>query len=117
MNTRRIKVVFDREIRQRKKDARPSFALLDRVQYPRISDFCERLIHLFDLSGVCPHGITLSINGDLILPSETSHILRETDIVRVGMTKESLPGIVPEAKIEHDLIEVKEESYEGQERV
>ncbi|XP_010476289.1 PREDICTED: coilin-like [Camelina sativa] len=110
----RVRLVFeDRRILskyQKKQGLTRSWVVLNRKCHRTVSEFSDHIIHTFNLFEACPHGLTLSMEGFVLPPFESSCVLKDKDIVCVKKKKESLLEIVGEDSEENDYnaIEVEE---------
>ncbi|XP_010528093.1 PREDICTED: coilin isoform X2 [Tarenaya hassleriana] len=93
----RVRVVFeDRRIlsmSQKKEGLGRSWIVLNRKCHRTISNISTHLLGTFDLFEACPHGISLSMEGFVLPPFESSCVLNDKDIVCVKKRKASLSEI------------------------
>ncbi|KFK43570.1 hypothetical protein AALP_AA1G143300 [Arabis alpina] len=106
----RIRLVFeDRRILskyQKKEGLKRSWVVLNRKCQRSVSEFSDHLLHTFSLFEACPHGLSLSMEGFVLPPFESSRVLRDKDIVCVKKKKESLLEIVGEDSEEDVCAEI-----------
>ncbi|KAG7591483.1 Coilin N-terminal domain [Arabidopsis thaliana x Arabidopsis arenosa] len=110
----RIRLVFeDRRILskyQKKQGLTRSWVVLNRKCHRTVSEFSNHLFRTFSLCEACPHGLTLSMDGFVLPPFESSCVLKDKDIVCVKKKKGSLLEIVGEDSEDNvdNAIEVEE---------
>ncbi|ESQ35518.1 hypothetical protein EUTSA_v10007108mg [Eutrema salsugineum] len=96
----RIRVVFeDQRILskyQKKQGLKRSWVVLNPKCYRTVADFTNHLLSTFSLYQACPHGLSLSMDGFVLPPFESSCLLKDKDIVCVKKKKEPLLEIVEE---------------------
>ncbi|XP_010458744.1 PREDICTED: coilin-like [Camelina sativa] len=102
----RVRLVFeDRRILskyQKKQGLTRSWVVLNRKCQRTVSEFSDHIFHTFNLFEACPHGLTLSMEGFVLPPFESSCVLKDKDIVCVKKKKKSLLEIVGEDSEEND---------------
>ncbi|GAV74936.1 hypothetical protein CFOL_v3_18416 [Cephalotus follicularis] len=67
---------------QRTEGLKRSWFLL-KPQLKTISHLSSYLLYFFNLTNACPNGLILSMNGFVLPPFESTHILKDTDIICV----------------------------------
>ncbi|CAA7039228.1 unnamed protein product [Microthlaspi erraticum] len=96
----RIRLLFeDQRIlskNQKKQGLKRSWVVLNPKSQPTVSEFSDHLLHTFSLYEACPHGLSLSMEGFVLPPFESSCVLKDKDIVCVKKKKETLLEIVGE---------------------
>uniref|UniRef100_A0A1J3IRL6 Uncharacterized protein n=1 Tax=Noccaea caerulescens TaxID=107243 RepID=A0A1J3IRL6_NOCCA len=96
----RIRLVFeDQRIlskNQKKQGLKRSWVVLNPKCLRTVSEFSDHLLHTFSLFEACPHGLSLSMEGFVLPPFESSCVLKDKDIVCVKKKKEALLEIVGE---------------------
>ncbi|KAJ4915555.1 sphere organelles protein-related [Raphanus sativus] len=96
----RIRLVFeDRRVlskSQKKQGLKRSWVVLNPNCHRTVSEFSNHLLHTFCLLEACPHGLSLSMDGFVLPPFESSCVLKDRDIVCVKRKKEPLLEIVEE---------------------
>ncbi|KAG2268324.1 hypothetical protein Bca52824_062879 [Brassica carinata] len=63
---------------RKKQGLKRSWVVLDPKRHPTVSEFSDHLLCLFE---ACPHGISLSMDGFVLPPFESSRVLKDKDIV------------------------------------
>uniref|UniRef100_A0A0D3CAA6 Uncharacterized protein n=2 Tax=Brassica oleracea TaxID=3712 RepID=A0A0D3CAA6_BRAOL len=76
---------------RKKQGLKRSWVVLDPKRHPTVSEFSDHLLCLFE---ACPHGISLSMDGFVLPPFESSRVLKDKDIVwrkkcKLAATEES----------------------------
>ncbi|CAH2038014.1 unnamed protein product [Thlaspi arvense] len=96
----RIRLVFeDQRILskyQKKQGLKRSWVVLNPKCHRTVSEFSNHLLCTFRLFEACPHGLTLSMDGFVLPPFESSCVLKDKEIVFVKKTKEPLLEILEE---------------------
>ncbi|KAL0694358.1 hypothetical protein Bca4012_061538 [Brassica carinata] len=94
----RVRLLFEdqRVLRksQKKQGLKRSWVVLDPKCHRTVSEFSNHLLHTFCLFEACPHGLSLSMDGFVLPPFESSCVLKDKDIVCVKRKKEPLLEIV-----------------------
>ncbi|VVA91170.1 unnamed protein product [Arabis nemorensis] len=103
----RIRLVFeDRRILskyQKREGLKRSWVVLNRKCQRSVSEFSDHLLRTFSLFEACPHGLSLSMEGFVLPPFESSCVLKDKDIVCVKKKKESLLEIMGEDSEENNV--------------
>ncbi|CAH8382382.1 unnamed protein product [Eruca vesicaria subsp. sativa] len=113
-DTVRIRLVFeDQRILskyQKKQGLKRSWVVLNPKHNRTVSEFSNHILYTFSLFEACPHGLSLSMDGFVLPPFESSCVLKDKDIVCVKRKKEPLLEILEEDSEENvcAAIEVKE---------
>ncbi|RID57447.1 hypothetical protein BRARA_F00818 [Brassica rapa] len=94
---------------QKKQGLKRSWVVLDPKCHRTVSEFSDHLLHTFCLFEACPHGISLSMDGFVLPPFESSCVLKDKDIVCVKRKKEPLLEIVEEDSEENVCAEIEAE--------
>ncbi|KAF8086367.1 hypothetical protein N665_0628s0018 [Sinapis alba] len=81
---------------QKKQGLKRSWVVLDPKCHRTVSEFSNHLLHTFCLFEACPHGLSLSMDGFVLPPFESSCVLKDKDIVCVKRKKEPLLETVEE---------------------
>lgn len=76
---KRIKLAFQGDLVD-KEQKRVWFLIPEQVV--KIADLHYWIFDAFGLKNKCPYGVTLSMDGYTLLPSQSVHILRENDKLR-----------------------------------
>ncbi|CAH8382933.1 unnamed protein product [Eruca vesicaria subsp. sativa] len=101
----RIRLVFeDQRVlskTQKKQGLKRSWVVLNPKLHRTVSEFSAHLLHTFCLFEACPHGLSLSMDGFVLPPFESSSVLKDKDIVCVKRKKEPLLEIVEEESEEN----------------
>ncbi|KAG2297759.1 hypothetical protein Bca52824_034231 [Brassica carinata] len=114
-DTVRIRLVFeDQRILskcQKKQGLKRSWVVLNPKHHRTVSEFSTHILCTFSLFEACPHGLSLSMDGFVLPPFESSCVLKDKDIVCVKRKKEPLLEIVEEDSEENvcAAIEAEEE--------
>ncbi|KAF3609760.1 hypothetical protein DY000_02045345 [Brassica cretica] len=83
---------------RKKQGLKRSWVVLDPKRHPTVSEFSDHLLCLFE---ACPHGISLSMDGFVLPPFESSRVLKDKDIVceenvcaAIEEAEERAPGVM-----------------------
>ncbi|XP_043724742.1 coilin isoform X3 [Telopea speciosissima] len=68
--------------------------LLLRPELETISDLASHVAKTFQLEDACPNGIVLSMDGFVLPPFESTHVLKDKDIIRVKRKGVTLTDVV-----------------------
>ncbi|KAJ0256837.1 Coilin [Hirschfeldia incana] len=109
----RIRLVFeDQRVlskTQKKQGLKRSWVVLDPKCHRTVSEFSNHLLHTFCLFEACPHGLSLSMDGFVLPPFESSCVLKDKDIVCVKRKKEPLLENVEEDSEENVCAAIEDE--------
>ncbi|KAH0921328.1 hypothetical protein HID58_021346 [Brassica napus] len=94
---------------QKKQGLKRSWVVLDPKCHRTVSEFSDHLLHTFCLFEACPHGISLSMDGFVLPPFESSCVLKDKDTVCVRRKKEPLLELVEEDSEENVCAEIEAE--------
>lgn len=89
MEAVRLRLVFPSRRRiltnsnQSQEELKRSWFLLNPTLLPTIADVSSHIARIFNLTHSCPHGISLSMDGFVLPPFESTCILKDKDLIRV----------------------------------
>ncbi|CAN8293849.1 unnamed protein product [Cochlearia groenlandica] len=96
----RVRLVFeDQRIlskEQKKQGLKRCWVVLDPKCQRTVSEFSEHIFYTFCLFEACPYGLSLSMEGFVLPPFESSCVLKDKDIVCVKKKKKPLLKLVGE---------------------
>ncbi|CAF1925005.1 unnamed protein product [Brassica oleracea] len=110
----RVRLLFEDPQRilskcQKKQGLKRSWVVLDPKRHRTVSEFSDHLLHTFCLFEACPHGLSLSMDGFVLPPFESSCVLKIKTLCGycVKRKKEPLLEIVEEDS-EENIYELEE---------